>query len=387
MRNIRHTTLFRDRHRYAMGPSIAITPNGDWLVAFNLTVMREIGPHSPRAWLHPPYDPDYRNFLIRSTDQGQTWKAPQPIPSYDWLGTECPGLAVLANGKMLLTVYRRKFYPPVEMVKLAAQPGAVLRQPLPWISCHEGTYVHRSQDNGQSWVATTKINTQPYISGYSHRGAVELADSTLLQPLAAADPFYDIYFLETKVWEGEPLGNEWNADGTVKVGKSAAFVAISEDGGDTWNQTREIARDPAVNFYEPVLARLANGRLLCHLRSSEEGGEYLYQVTSDDQGLTWSKPWRTPIWGYPADIVQLPDGRVLSVYGYRRPPFGIRACLSHDNGDSWEIADELIIRDNLPNRNLGYPEAIVLEDGSLFVVYWGEEPDGVTTIQGTHFEL
>lgn len=385
MGQFRHITLFRDCHRYAMGPSIALTLTGEWLVAFNLTIMRDVGPYSPRAWLHPPYDPDYRNFLIRSHDQGQSWETPQPIPDYDWLGMECPGLCVLANGEVLLTVYQRTFYSPADAAKRRGLLGAVARPPLPWVSCHGGTYVHRSTDNGQSWSESVEIKTAPYISGYSHRGAVELADGTLLQPLAAADPFYDLYFVETKYWQGDPLGNEWQADGSIQVGKSAAFVAISEDGGHTWGETRAIARDAQVNFYEPVLARLSNGRLLCHLRSSEEGGEYLYQVSSDDNGLTWSKPWRTPIWGYPADLVQLPDGRVLSIYGYRRPPFGIRACLSLDNGDTWAIADELILRDDLPNRNLGYPEAIVLPDGSLFAVYWGEEADGVTTIQGTYF--
>jgi hypothetical protein len=91
------------------------------------------------------------------------------------------------------------------------------------------------------------------------------------------------------------------------------------------------------------------------------------------------------MWGYPAHIVQLADGRVLSVYGHRRPPFGIRACLSSDDGDTWDVDGELIIRDDLPNTNLGYPTAIVLYDGTVFTAYWGEDAEGVTTIQGTYF--
>lgn len=386
MQHKHHVTIFRDCHRYAMGPSLAVTRSGDWIVVFNLTVMHEVGPHSPVPWLHPPYDPEYRNVLTRSRDQGQSWETPRVLPDYDWSGTECPGLCVLENGDILVSVYQRKFPTPEAAATQPDLLGAVRRNPFPWTSGHGGTYVHRSFDGGWTWSETVEVGTQPYISGYSHRGAVELADGTLLLPLAAADPFYDIYFTEQRHWEGDPLGNERNGDGSIKVGKSAAFVAISRDGGHSWHETREIARDPAVNFYEPALTCLASGRLICHLRSSDEGEEYLYQVTSDDNGLTWTAPRQTPIWGFPADIVQLPDGRVLTIYGHRRPPFGIRACLSADNGDTWNVEHEIIIRDDLPSANLGYPAAIALADGTVFAIYWGEDGQGVTTIQGTFFK-
>jgi sialidase-1 len=172
----------------------------------------------------------------------------------------------------------------------------------------------------------------------------------------------------------------------MKVGKSAAFVAISGDGGHSWVKTREVARDPQVNFYEPCLARLAGGRLIAHLRASSNGG-YLWQVTSDDGGLTWCKPWQTPMWGFPAHVVQVADGRVLSVYGYRREPFGIRACLSNDGGDTWDMEHELIIRADLPTRVIGYPTAIALADGTVFTVYWTEDAAGVTAIEGTYVRL
>ena len=53
-------------------------------------------------------------------------------------------------------------------------------------------------------------------------------------------------------------------------------------------------------------------------------------VVSEDDGYTWSPPKRTNIWGYPAELSYLPDGRVLMVYGYRRPPYGERGCISDD---------------------------------------------------------
>ena len=184
---------------------------------------------------------------------------------------------------------------------------------------------------------TVRVDTAPYISGYSPREAVELADGRLLMPLAAADPFYDVYFEEMhreshRVMGGHqppPLGNERDADGNIAPGKSAAFVAISTDGGSSWR--------------------------------------------------------RLPIWGSPAHLVQLADGRVLSVYGHRREPFGIRGCLSADGGESWDIPGELVIRDDLVLRVIGYPTSIVLDDGHVFTVYWDEDAVGVTSIVGTFY--
>ena len=47
-------------------------------------------------------------------------------------------------------------------------------------------------------------------------------------------------------------------------------------------------------------------------------------------------PRPTPMWGCPPHLLALGDGRLLCTYGYRRAPFGVRACLSHDGGETWE---------------------------------------------------
>ncbi|MFN0169488.1 MAG: sialidase family protein [Bryobacteraceae bacterium] len=356
-------------------------------MAFDLGVMREVGKHSPRSYQHPPHDPEYRNVITRSTDRGETWDAPRVFPGFEWTGVENPGLTLLRNGDLLASVYQRKFYPLESGLKMKNLLGLVRKDPYPWIVAHGGTFVHRSRDNGRTWGETVEVSTKPYVSGYSPRGPVELANGNLLLPLAAADPFYLDYFTEHKQ-KGPAMGNDFGSDGQIKPGRSAAFVSISRDGGRTWNETREIARDPNVDFYETALVRLASGRLIAHMRTEENGDHYLYQVTSDDDGGTWSKPWKTPVLavGSPADLVQLADGRVLTIYGRRRQPFGIRACLSRDEGRTWDTDREIVLRDDLHSTNLGYPTAIVLKDGSVFAVYWGEDPEFVTTVQGTYFK-
>jgi hypothetical protein len=97
-----------------------------------------------------------------------------------------------------------------------------------------------------------------------------------------------------------------------------------------------------------------------------------------DGRWTWAPPEATSIWGYPAHLLRLKDGRLLTVYGVRRPPYGIRACLSTDDRETWHHAHELIVRDDPPNGNQGYPTAVELMDGRLLAAYYGEDPSGVT---------
>ena len=73
-------TLFKDKFRYACGPFITCAANGDWLVTWNMSMELEIGPHSPRRYLHPPDNPEFCNYMIRSRDKGKTWEAPRVVP-------------------------------------------------------------------------------------------------------------------------------------------------------------------------------------------------------------------------------------------------------------------------------------------------------------------
>jgi hypothetical protein len=119
----------------------------------------------------------------------------------------------------------------------------------------------------------------------------------------------------------------------------------------------------------------------------ENTTHFMHQTFSSDGGCTWSKPQPLSLMGYPAHLLQLPDGRLLAVYGYRYAPFGIRAIISTDNGQTWDTQHPLIIRDDLPNRDLGYPASILTDNGHIYTVYYGQDTDGVTCIQATRFAL
>jgi sialidase-1 len=42
-------------------------------------------------------------------------------------------------------------------------------------------------------------------------------------------------------------------------------------------------------------------------------------------------------------MITLQDGRYLMVYGYRRPPYGVRGIISED-GLKWDVKNEFVIR-------------------------------------------
>ena len=46
-----------------------------------------------------------------------------------------------------------------------------------------------------------------------------------------------------------------------------------------------------------------------------------------------------------------------------------------------------LVPGDLPNGDLGYPTTIEYAPGELFCCYYGQEPDGVTWIQGTRVTL
>src|SRR5437762_1621151 len=95
----------------------------------------------------------------------------------------------------------------------------------------------------------------------------------------------------------------------------------SPEGGVRWEVGPLAASHPDRQFTEPCLVRVGS-RLLLLIREETTG--FLHQAESDDAGDTWTAPRPTPMWGCPPHVLALGDGRLLCVYGHRRPPYGIR---------------------------------------------------------------
>ncbi len=372
IRIVEHQILHKDVFAYCAHPFITCLPDGEWVVVFNRSVRRPF-------LLHPPNDPHYYNVMIRSNNQGQTWSSPRVVPDYDWYGVECAGLTVLSSGQLMLNQWRFKWYPLetarkradreklffpedwVSELQVSSELHTVHMIPqdpselVPWARGSDGTYVHLSSDGGRTWDQTVMVATAPYSGGYGMRGAVQLSNGDILLPLSDI-PNYRI-----------------------------VFVVRSSDGGQTWVAPVEVAKMDGMQFEEPSILELRDGTLLMLLR--ENTNRRMYQVFSTDGGYTWSAPQPVPFEGYPGHLLLLPGGEILCVYGYRYEPYGIRAVISKDDGRTWNSEHPMIIRDDFPNRDLGYPAAIPTADGQFYTVYYGQDTDGVTCIQATRFSI
>lgn len=348
--------IYKNGYMYSSWPSIEKLQNGDIVIAFCEAARRPIITH---------LDPTSHNVLVRSQDNGKTWSEfPSQIRSYDFYSMDDPGIMQLSNGDILVNAYRKTCI-PAEMSKMPEYEDFKIIKPFPWAVdlLPDQTFIFRSEDNGKTWKKPVQIDVSPHFqSGCTLLPIVELPNGTLLLPC------YDE--------KCEHKGIE----------PSKAFVIKSKDNGRTWGNISMIAEDEKIGFYEPALLALP-GKIIAMLRTHKSGGWYLYQSNSYDNGETWSRAIRTEMWGYPAHLLHLRDGNILCTYGYRRKPFGIRGCISYDSGESWGIKNEIIIRDNFLNANLGYPTSIQFGDGKILTVYYGEDRDGVTCIQGSFYKL
>jgi hypothetical protein len=362
--------VYRDDSFYSAHPHVAPLAADHWLMVFTRAPRRPV-------ILHPPLDPGFQNMLMHTRDGGQSWSEPVAVPTRDWRGMECAGLTVLRSGRVLLNQWRFRWYPPEvecdprddavatpeDLARLLNDSGdldgtagaASARDLLP---CRRGggeTWVHLSDDGGRTFRRSLTIDTGAYSGGYGMRGAIELPDGDILLPLSDV-PRY-----------------------------ARVFVVRSKDGGETWLAPEPVAEAPGKAFEEPAPLCLADGRIVLMLR--ENNSRILHCVTSDDGGRTWTRPRPSGIGEYPAHLFELTDGRLLCLAGRRRPPFGATAYFSHDRGETWDLNNPVVVRDDLANRDLGYPTGVLAGDHALNVFCYGQDRRGITGIDMNRVSL
>lgn len=285
--------------------------------------------------------------VLRSEDHGRKWTKVSTfgVPNLD--EREACGIQ-LADGSIMLMVFYNALYRDdgeyeqkwMTKVKLGAG-----KQYL-------GFYTVISKDRGATWSAPRYVSTagMPFSDTEGPADApIALPDGTLLLPVIA-----------------------YNLNGEIR--NVTSVLLQSKDQGGTWTYLSTIATDPGNKlggFAEPGLLRLRSGDLLAAMRSNSGN---VWTAKSKDNGRTWSEPKKTVMIGHPADLIQLSDGRVVCTYGIRHPyhgtPGGVRASFSKDEGETWDLDQDLTIRQDLLNWDVGYPESLQLPDGKVLTVYY-----------------
>lgn len=131
---------------------------------------------------------------------------------------------------------------------------------------------------------------------------------------------------------------------------------------------------------EPHAIQLPSGRIIVHIRVQKKGVFTTYQSISDDMGYTFTPP--TPLLGItggaPAHLLYHSSGVVVSVYGYRETPYGMRVMFSDDNGERWDC-DNVILDKEISN-DLGYPCSVELPNSDILTVLYTHEGNNKHTV-------
>lgn len=335
---IRQLSIYERYDAYSAWPDMVRAANGDIVILFTRTE-EHLGP-------------DGEILLVRSTDNGETWLP--PAVAYDSpLDDRESGITQLNDGRLLVHL-RSVQWTPENYLSLpqnayeTAQIGRWIRhtqQPDYQAAAHLNRSWHAiSDDSGFTWSEVVPGRD-------SIHGGIQLSDGSLL--VASYRDEYDhigVYKADTEWGEGRKIATVHGPD------------------------------PDSIRFGEPHILQMQSGRILMMIRATsvpyDDGSprSYLWGSYSDDDGATWAEPYQTELWGFPPHLLELSDGRILCSYGHRRSPFGQRVCISED-GITWEKANELIIRDDAPNKDLGYPASIELEPGKILTIYYQSNVD------------
>jgi len=159
------------------------------------------------------------------------------------------------------------------------------------------------------------------------------------------------------------------------------YCARTKDGGKSWELVGWIGEQPPVDGYGyaimPSTVRLESGGFLTMIRhGGQSDGQkrwWLDAYLSPDEGKSWyllDKPYIDNA-GNPASMIKLADGRIALTYGWRHAPYGLRAMLSDDDGQTW--SNEIVLRHDGARWDLGYPRSVQRPDGKVVtVVYFND---------------
>jgi len=347
--------------RYIGWPCVTKTPAGELLVVFS----------GDREAHTCPYG---KTQIVRSADGGQTWSPPETINDTP-LDDRDAGIIALSSGKLLVRWFT--VYSPPGHPRLAHQSWQEFSSGIgeedaarwtgPTLYDEEGSlrghWLRASTDNGKTWEDPI------HVAGTSPKPPIELDDGRLLM-----------------------IGN----NGYERQERTSAIVVEeSHDQGQNWQVIASLSMFPDEEggyVGEPHIVEAEPGNIVAMARHERrpyrEEVRYLYQADSKDGGRTWSDWHQTPISGKPPHLIRLSDGRLLVTYGRRVPPFGQRACLSADHGRTWGTEHEIILRDDAPSDDLGYPASVELDDGTILAVYYQQEQaDEKPCLMATHWRI
>jgi len=370
---VTHKTLYRHDRFFSAFPSLARLADGTILLAF-----RRAPDH--RWMLGEPVKEDFNSvdhlhfrshiaMVPLSSDLAATAPA-RTLPVHAEAADQDANLFVTRTGRLIQ--YGFLWYPvTAEVTAKLGDIGEPLRG-----NTHIGIgfqfwggYTRYSDDGGVSWSDHAALPT----------------DDTFPPPRFGAMPGGPaVRGTMIQLEDGARLfaAYGWGQQGFKE---EAVRLYRSHDDGAGWELDDQIIGLDGINLVEPALARWPEGRITIFCRTGNND-DFLVTSEGAGSGLSFSRPQSRSVKGHPYYPLVLPDGRLFLCYGYRHDPMGIRARLV-EPGQSLDQAEELVIRDDSPSKDTGYPSAIPLGDGRILLAYYIADERGIRGIEGTLLAL
>ena len=314
-----------------------------------------------------------KTVMYISKNEGKTWTPPIVIND-TYMDDRDAGILYMGNGRMLVSwfthsanAYQTRWMPSIQRRATPAAYDATMGlingyQHLPEEEQLAGSYVRISEDYGVTWSEIIRIPVS------APHGPTLCRDGSLI-------------YLGLEMYE---------ANRTVPISGGKISLYRSTDHGYTWTHVSDVSSPAWLNadewLDEPHVLELPDGRILGAFRIEGRTPFTIGTTVSEDGGKSWSEVCCTGISGSPPHLMLHSSGALICSFGRREAPFGERAMVSYNLGESW---DELYVLDERSETNdLGYPSTVELDDGSLFTVYYqklGDDPNA--SILYTHWKL
>ena len=230
-----------------------------------------------------------------------------------------------------------------------------------------------------------RVERQPVIQGETHPLLVRSGESIIVTGSSG------------KAALSRDGGRTWNSIGALPVNggkvtalavRNGSFIAsvatqtstlFFSFNGAEWKSRRSVKDDPAPRGIQLTSGRLLDIVTLPLIRAKKKLGSCTALIQSLDNGKTWSDPRPITRFGQlPGNLAELPDGRLILSYVEQSDPYGARAILSDDGGESW--GDQVFILGasryspaNKPRPQICEPttgvSTLALPDGTLLSAF------------------
>jgi hypothetical protein len=328
---IKNVIVYRVSGRYGGWPA----NHGIWRWGNEILVGFEAGYFKYNDHTHSiDWDRPAEHLLARSLDGGETWSIEHPLSLRAPDGLKQANVPTEPGGKQVVDCPGGINFTDPNFV-FTARMGDVHAGP---------SRFYYSYDRGRTWEGPFRV------PDFGQKGIAARTDYLVNGP-------HDLTMFLTAAKAN---------------GKEGRIICVrTSDGAKTWKMISFVDPEPPESDMAimPSSVRLSPQVILTAIRHTS----WIELYRSDDAGLTWKfvcKPvaYTGEHHGNPPFLLKLKDGRLALTYGFRSPPFGIRARLSSDEGKTW--SDEIPLRDGAGTWDLGYTRTTQRPDGELVTVYY-----------------